>query len=65
MVEAETVTTTTDMQHLLDLIEQLYKSTLTTVLKKSAADVEFYHNQIATPKTKVRIPHVVQGFPSH
>ena len=55
MVEAETVTMAADMQHLLDLIERLYKSTLETVLKQSAADIEYYHNQITSPEAKVRI----------
>ena len=54
MVEAETVTMAADMQHLLDLIERLYKSTLEEVLKRCATDIEFYHNQITSPKIKVQ-----------
>ena len=53
MVEAETVTMAPDMQHLLDLIERLYKSTLETVFQQSAADIEFYHDQITSSETKV------------
>ena len=55
MVEAETVTMAADMQHLLELIERLYKSTLETVLKRSAADVEYYHNRVTSPEAKVYI----------
>lgn len=56
MVEAETVTTEPegDMRDLLELIERMYKSTLETVLRRNADDVEIFHNQIASPETKVR-----------
>ncbi len=53
MVEAETVTMAADMQHLLDLIERLYKSTLEIVLKQSATDVEYYHKKVTSPEAKV------------
>lgn len=54
MVEAETVTMAADLQHLLDLIEHLYKSTLETVLRQSAADIDYYHNQVTSPEAKVQ-----------
>ena len=53
MVEAETVTMETGMGDLLGLIEQMYKSTVDTVLRKSADDVKLFHQQIARPETKV------------
>ena len=53
MVEAETVTMETGMQGLLELIEQMYKSTVEAVLKKSADDVKLFHDQIASSETKV------------
>ena len=53
MVEAETVTMETGMESLLDLIERLYKSTVETVMRESADDVDLFHKQIARPETKV------------
>lgn len=62
MVEAETVTMAADMAHLLDLIELLYKSTLESVLRQSAADIQFYHNQITTSETKVQSFIVILSY---
>ena len=54
MVEAETVSMEMELQCLLELIERMYKSTVETVLRRSADDVKLFHNQIASSETKVR-----------
>jgi hypothetical protein len=59
MVEAETITMAADMQHLLGLIERLYKSALETVLKQSAADVEYHHKKITSPEAKVCTGNII------
>jgi asparaginyl-tRNA synthetase len=53
MVEAETVLHETGLPELLVMIENLYKHTLETLLKKNSDDVQYFHNELCSDNTKL------------
>ena len=53
MLEVETMTTEDGLPDLLQLIEELYKHALDTVLQKNGDDVQLFHDNIAALEVKV------------
>lgn len=53
MLEVETVTAEDGLPNLLQLIEELYKHVLDTVLGRSGDDVKLFHDHITAPEVKV------------